>query len=43
MGDVVQMCGYDEENSKTCFIGKVVIKNVGGGTLLVTLDGGKAI
>ena len=33
MVDVVQMCGYEEEDSKTVFIGKGVIKNVAGGML----------
>jgi hypothetical protein len=31
--DVVQMCGYEEEDSKMTFIGKGVIKNVAGGIL----------
>ena len=28
MGNVIHMCGYEEEDSKMCFIGKGVIKNV---------------
>ena len=33
VGDVVQMCGYEEEDSKMYFIGKGVIQNVAGGML----------
>jgi hypothetical protein len=33
VGDVIQMCGYEEKDSKTTFIGKGVIKNVAGGML----------
>lgn len=33
VGDVVYLCGYEEEDSKATFIGKGVIQNVGGGML----------
>ena len=33
MGDVVYLCGYEEEDSKTKHIAKDVIQNVAGGTL----------
>ena len=32
-GDVVYLCGYEEEDSKAKFIGKGVIQNVAGGML----------
>ena len=33
MGDVVYLCGYEEEDSKATFIEKGVIQNVAGGML----------
>ena len=34
MENVVHMCGYEEEDSKTCFIGKGVIKIVANAGML---------